>query len=146
MSAPIGYGPAGSSAASFQHVRTTNVPFEEVLAKLRAAIGASGLWVLHEIDPQAVLRRADLSIGAARQILFFHPDLMVRLLQADQSALLEAPLKFAVMELPDKTVSVRWINPEGPFARYDNAALSKLGQELAITCEHIATEALADTH
>jgi hypothetical protein len=45
----------------------------------------------YEIDPQAVLQRAGHSIGAARQLLVFDPDLMVRLLQADQSALLEAP-------------------------------------------------------
>ena len=101
--------------------------------------------IRHEIDPQAILQRAGHSIGAARQLLFFHPDLLVRLLQADQSALLEAPLRFAVMELPDGAVTIRWFNHALSFARYDNPALTNLGRELAATCERIVSDAFGDT-
>jgi uncharacterized protein (DUF302 family) len=140
----ITYGPAGNAAASFQRVRTSKLPLPEVLEKLRTGIQAAGLWVLDEIDPQSILQGAGHSIGAARQLLFFHPDLMVRLLRADQSALLEAPLKFAVMELPDGTVTVRWFDFSWSFARYDHAALSELGKELTKTCERIIADALGD--
>jgi uncharacterized protein (DUF302 family) len=91
----IVYGEAG---AAFQHAPTTALPFDEVLTRLRQAIEAAGFWVLHEIDPQKVLQRGGYDVGPARRILFFHPDLMVRLLQANPAALLEAPLKLAVMQ------------------------------------------------
>ena len=142
--APIQYGQPGDAADNFGHGRTSVQPMAAVLAALRQQIEAAGLWVLHEIDPQAILARAGHSIGAARQILFFHPDLMVRLLQADPAALLEVPLKFAVMALPDGTVSIRWIDPAIAFVRYGNAPLAELGRELAATVDQIATKALGD--
>ena len=140
----VKYGDTGPAVASFGHVRITKLAFPAVLDALRESIKSDGLWVLHEIDPQAILSRAGLVIGVARQILFFHPKLMVRLLQADPAALLEAPLKFAVMELADGTVSVRWFDPAVAFARYGNPALAALGQELAATCERIAAAALGN--
>lgn len=133
---PIAYG---SAVAAFQHARIIRLPFEQVLTRLRQAIEAAGLWVLHEIDPQKVLRRGGHDIAPARQILFFHPDLMVRLLQANPAALLEAPLKLAVMQQPDNTVTVRWHDPVAAFGRYDNPVLTELGQDLASRCEQIVT-------
>lgn len=139
--AEINYGKAGDTTESFQRAIITAEPFEEVIVRLRNGIEAAGLWVLHEIDPQAVLRRAGRSIGAGRQILFFHPDLMIRLLAADQAALLEVPLKFAVLELADSSVSVRWLDPAVAFARYRNSSLDQLAAELAAICGRVATAA-----
>ena len=138
----IRYGASGSAAATFGHVRSSVLTLPVVVERLRKSIEAAGLWVLHEIDPQAILSRAGHTIDPARQILFFHPDLMVRLLQAEPAALLEVPLKFAAMALQDGTISVRWIDPAVAFARYDNPALAELGAELAATCECVVTEAL----
>ncbi len=134
--------PEAGTVAAFQRARTTPLPLPTVIERLRSAIAASGLWVLHEIDPQAILARVGHDIGAVRQILFFHPDRMVRLLGADPAALLEAPLKLAIMALPDGSASVRWTDPALAFGRYGNPALSQLGQELATLCEKIVTEAL----
>ena len=127
----------GEAVAAFQHARMTTLPFEEVLTRLRQAIEAAGLWVLHEIDPQKVLQRGGYEIGPARQILFFHPDLMVRLLQANPAALLEAPLKVAVMQQPDRSVAVRWNDPVTAFGRYGNPVLTEMGQDLASRCGQI---------
>ena len=127
----------GQAIADFQHTRTSALPFEDALARLRRAIEAAGLWVLHEIDPQKLLQRGGHAIGLARQILFFHPDLMVRLLQANQAALLEAPLRLAVLQQPAGAVTIRWIDPAAAFARYANPALAELGQDLARRCEKI---------
>lgn len=132
----IGYGAA---VAEFQHVQVSILPFEDVLTRLRSAIGAAGLWVLHEIDPQKVLARAGRAIGPARQILFFHPDLMVRLLQANQAALLEAPLKLALLKQADASVTIRWTDPTAAFARYGHPDLADLGQDLARRCRQIVT-------
>lgn len=129
----------GAAVAAFQHARITTLPFEEALIRLRQAIEAAGLWVLHEIDPQKVLQRGGHDIGSARQILFFHPDLMVRLLRANPAALLEAPLKLAVMQQPDGTVTIRWHDPATAFGRYGNPVLTEMGQDLASRCEQIVT-------
>ncbi len=129
----------GEAVAAFQHAYITTLPFEDVLIRLTHAIEAAGLWVLHEIDLQKVLQRGGHDIGPARQILFFHPDLMVRLLQANPAALLEAPLKLAVMQQPDDTVTIRWHDPVTAFGRYGNPVLTDMGQDLASRCEQIVT-------
>lgn len=130
--------PAGTTAA-FQRQRTCLLPFPEVAARLRAGIEAAGLWVLHEIDPQAILLRGGYEISPARQILFFHPRLMKRLLEADAAAILEVPLKFALLEEGVGT-GLRWLDPATTFARYGNDALAELGRELSQTCDRIANE------
>ena len=93
--------------------------------------------VLHEIDPQAALQGFGHTIGGARLVFFFHPNLLRRLLETDWSAIVEAPPKLAVLELPDGTVAVRMANPATALARYGYPALSAFGEELAAACERI---------
>ena len=50
-------------------------------------------------------------MGGLRLIFFFHPNLVVRVLEVDWTAMVEAPLKFVVMELPEGTVSIRTADP-----------------------------------
>jgi len=135
---PVVYGAPGTAAAEFQHSLVCGLPFEDVVQRLREAIEASDLWVLHEINPQQLLHRGGYTIGATRQILFFHPRYLARVLQADPTALLEAPLKLAVMQRPDGATTIRWFDPAAAFARYGHPALSELGRELASICEKIA--------
>ena len=138
----VDYREEGRAHEPFQHLRMATLPFAEVLDCLRAAIRDENLLVLHEIDPQTILQSANHVMGQGRQILFFHPRLMARLLEADTSALLEAPLKIAVIAGSGAQVSVRWQDPAGAFARYDNPALAALGSELAQVYERIITQAL----
>jgi len=135
--------PGPRSTDGFLRTRATALPFEEVVTRLKAAIEAADLWVLHEIDPQALLRRGGFDIPPARQLLFFHPRYMVRLLSAAPSAVLEAPLKFATLEA-DQEVVVRWFDPGAAFGRYDSDALKALGVELSTLREAIAAQALGE--
>lgn len=105
--------------------------------RLKERIVAADLWVLHEINPQMLLHRGGYDIGPALQILFFHPRLMSRLLTADSAALLEAPLKFALIGFPAGRTELRWLDPRKAFARYGSPALAALGDELAGVCEGI---------
>lgn len=102
--------------------------FDETLARLRAAILAEELWILHEIDPQMLLAREGHRIGAARQLLFFHPRYMVRLLAANPFAVIEAPLKIAVLELPDGRVLLRHPDSAAALAAYPG--LEELAREI----------------
>jgi hypothetical protein len=48
---------------------------------------------LHEIDPQKALQGIGQSIGGSRLIFFFSSQTGLRVLEADWSAMVEAPLK-----------------------------------------------------
>ncbi len=72
--------------------------FEATLAQLKSAIAAAELWLVHEIDTQMLVAKAGLQIRPTRQLLFFHPRYMVRLLAENAAALPEVPLKVVVTE------------------------------------------------
>lgn len=112
-----------------------SLPFEATLARLKEAIAAEDLWIIHEINPQALLARGGYAMGPARQILFFHPRYVARLLAVDPGALVEAPLKIAILELPDGRVILRHPDPEAAFARYPG--LEALGGELGAVVQRI---------
>ncbi|WP_293372843.1 DUF302 domain-containing protein [Phenylobacterium sp.] len=132
-----------SSAPVFQQVRRISEPLEAVVDALKAAIVAADVWVLHEIDPQALLKRGGIDIARARHLLFFHPRYMKRLLDADPAAVLEAPLKFAIVT-EDTGLVVRWYDPAAAFDRYGNPDLKVLGAQLSRLCDRIAANALGD--
>ncbi|MER8658161.1 hypothetical protein NKI32_15025 [Mesorhizobium sp. M0761] len=56
------------------------------------------IWIIHEVDPQMLLKPGGYIIARTRQILFFQPRYMVHMLGADPAALLEALLKVVVMK------------------------------------------------
>jgi uncharacterized protein (DUF302 family) len=104
---------------------------------LRNEIQGAGLRVLNEIDPQKAVQGIGRSMGGLRLIFFFHPGLVVRLLEMDWTAIAEAPLKLLVTELPEGIVSIRMADPISAFGRYGNSALASFGKELAETCQRI---------
>ena len=133
----VQFGQPGTETDTFQLIRTTARPFQQVLESVRNEIAAAGMKVLHEIDPQIALQGVGHTVGSARLVFFFHPNLLLRLLETDWSAIVEAPPKLALLELPDGAVSLRMANPAGALARYGNPALTAFGQELAATCARI---------
>lgn len=139
---PVTYAGFGNASKVFQHSRTISLPHADVVERIERAVEAVGVWVLGDVDAQAFVRRGGYPLQGTVQILAFHPKFMVRLLEADPGALLGAPLKFAVVETPDCNVTVSWTDHAAAFAYYDNQVLADLGQELAVLCDAIATQAL----
>jgi uncharacterized protein (DUF302 family) len=138
----VTFGKPGAEAASFQSSYLSTRSFEEVLTRLRKEIEGAGLRVLNEIDPQKAVQGFGRSMGGLRLIFFFHPKLVVRVLEMDWTAMVEAPLKLVVTELPGGTVSVRMADPTASFGRYGNSALTGFGKELAETCQRIVRASL----
>jgi uncharacterized protein (DUF302 family) len=136
------YGRLDPKALSYQNAASSTLPFEQILERLRQSIEAADFWVLHEIDPQMIVRRDNYRLGNARQILFFHPRLLARVFAVDPALLLEAPLKFAVIELDARETIVRWIDPVESFGRYGHPEMIAIGQELAHMCRSIVDDAL----
>ncbi|TYO66770.1 DUF302 domain-containing protein [Bradyrhizobium hipponense] len=122
---------------AFQRAIATSSPFETVIETVRTVLREADIWIIHEIDPQMLLKCGGYIIARTRQILFFHPHYMVRLLGADPAALLEAPLKIVVMEDAD-AVTVRWPAPAQLFDRYGHDELAALGRELELIYAAIA--------
>ncbi|MCK1323548.1 DUF302 domain-containing protein [Bradyrhizobium sp. 156] len=132
----VDYAPPRDGHA-FQHMVAASSSFETVLGTIRTVLSEADMWIIHEIDPQMLLRRGGYIIARTRQILFFHPRYMVRLLGADPAALLEAPLKVVVTEGAN-AVTVRWPVPGLLFDRYGHDDLSLLGRELELIYAAIA--------
>lgn len=135
-------GQPGTAAAEFQLDVTSRRPLPEILASLQEAIDQAGMKVLQEIDPQGALHSIDQTIGGARLLFFFHPKLLARLLEIDFSAIVGAPLKLAVMEMPDGSVSIRAADPAIALGRYGNPALADFGQDLSEACNRIMHAAM----
>lgn len=113
---PLRYGTF--SNPPFQCVHTSRYGFDETVARLKRGLNEEDLWLIHEIDPQALLRQAGIPISPARQLLFFHPRLMRQILTASPDAIIEAPLKLVALHLPDASVSVRHLAAADQFGRY----------------------------
>ena len=102
--------------------------FDETVDMLKSAIEEQNLMVIHEINPQQMLRMVGVRTGGMRQILFFHPRYMRQILETDRSAGIEPPLKVLAMEGPDGSVMVRYVDPEYQFGRY--TGLDEIAVEL----------------
>ena len=123
----------GNATVPRHHRRVASVhPFDESVARLKTAIERADLWLIHEIDPQLLLRRGGFAIARARQLFFFHPRLMVRLLAADPGGLPEVPLKLVVTEDADGSCFVTSVLPSFSFAPYPR--LADLSAELSTLC------------
>ncbi|MFQ5679932.1 MAG: DUF302 domain-containing protein [Gemmatimonadota bacterium] len=109
--------------------------FNQTLATLRQAIEGENLMVVHEINPQQMLRMVGMRVDGIRQILFFHPRFMQRIIAANPNGGIEPPLKLVVMERPDGTVMVRYHDPVHQFAPY--AGLEGVAEELAAIVDRV---------
>jgi len=127
--APIQVKYADAPSPAWHFVVTSSFDFEQTLERLKQGIAAHDLWLIHEIDPQMLLKRGGLEIHKTRQLLFFHPRYMQRLLEANPNALIEAPLKIVVMQSSGGDISVRTTDIEKQLGRY--AGLETLAKELS---------------
>jgi len=102
--------------------------FNATVSRLKQAIEGENMMVLHEIDPQQMLRMVGMRTGGMRQILFFHPRYMKQIMEANRNAGIVPPLKILAMETPDGRVMVRYHDPVHQFAPYPG--LEDLASEL----------------
>jgi len=103
--------------------------FEDTLNRLRDAIQAEGFLLLHEINTQQIVKSHGIEIDRVHQLLFFHPRYIQAIMDNNPRAIVEAPLKFVVMENPSQQViMVRFTQPNTLFGRY--TGLTSMGREL----------------
>ncbi len=114
---------------------------ETTVERLKSEIAARDLWVLAELNPQMLLAKGGYAIRPARQIFYFHPRYMSRLLGTNAAAIVEAPLKFVVLSPDGGPVSVRHPDVAASFSGY--AGMTDLAAELATLTREIAVAATA---
>jgi uncharacterized protein (DUF302 family) len=132
----VEYAPA--SSPPFHSVVVSVLDFEATVSRLKQAITDMDLWLISEVNPQMLLERGGYAIRPARQLFFFHPRYLVRLLSADPAAVVEIPLKLVVLQMPDGSVSVRHHQVKEVLSRYRGT--SELAAELAeISSKLVAT-------
>lgn len=102
-----------------QVVHVSRLGFNETIAALEAAVAAEELWVVARLDPQMLLAKGGYQILPARQLLYFHPRYMARLLTINPAAIIEAPLKLVVLAAADGAVTVRHPDIGAAFAAYE---------------------------
>jgi uncharacterized protein (DUF302 family) len=115
--------------------------FEETIARLKAAIAAEDMWVVAELDPQMLLTKGGYTIRPTRQIFYFHPRYMSRLLVANPAAIIEAPPKIVVMTGPDGAISVRHPDIGAALAAY--VGMSEIASELVVISHRILSSITA---
>jgi uncharacterized protein (DUF302 family) len=102
--------------------------FNDTVELLTAAIEEQNLMVLKEINAQQMLKMVNMQVGGMKQLLFFHPRYMKKIMQANPMGSIEPPLKIAVMERPDGKVVVKYIKPSYLLGKYEG--LGDVGNEL----------------
>lgn len=103
--------------------------FDETLARVKQGLQAENMLLIHEINTQQIVKTAGIEINGFRQLLFFHPRFMKVILGVNPAGVVEAPLKFAVVEQDDHTVVIRYAHPGDLFSDY--AGLDSLGSDLS---------------
>ncbi|MFY0654385.1 MAG: DUF302 domain-containing protein [Cyclobacteriaceae bacterium] len=92
--------------------------YNETVDILKGAIEEQNLMVIHEIDAQKMLRMAGKQVKGMKQIFYFHPKYMKMVMEANQAATIQIPLKLIVMEKPDGKVVVRYFKPSTILNKY----------------------------
>ena len=109
-------------------MRPSAYDFNDTVEILAAAIEEENLMLIKEIDAQKMLKMVDKKVGGMKQLLFFHPRYMKRIIETNPLGSIEPPLKLVIMERPDKKVIIKYIKPTHLFSQYQG--LESIGEEL----------------
>tara|TARA_R110002049_G_scaffold188846_5_gene357295 strand:- start:544 stop:972 length:429 start_codon:yes stop_codon:yes gene_type:complete len=96
----------------------SKLPFANTVSALTGAIEDSNLMVIKVVDAQKMLRMAGKKTKGMKQIFFFHPKFMKRVMEANKMATIQIPLKLIVMEKPDGKTVIRYFMPSTLLNKY----------------------------
>jgi uncharacterized protein (DUF302 family) len=119
-------------------IKMSKYSFDETVDILKGAIEEQNLMVIHVVDAQKMLRMAGKKVNGMKQIFYFHPKFMKRVMEANKSATIQIPLKFIVMEKPDGKAIVRYFLPSKLLGSYKGE--EKIAGELDVLVNKIISE------
>jgi len=109
-------------------ITISNHNFNDTVDILKAAIENQNLMVITEVNAQKMLRMAGKKVNGMKQIFYFHPKYMRRVMEANKMATIQIPLKIIVMEKPNKKVVLRYFMPSTLLNQYKGE--EKIAEEL----------------
>ncbi|MEO0359886.1 MAG: DUF302 domain-containing protein [Pseudomonadota bacterium] len=139
---------AGAAAASPAErpgwaVHETPFVYEELIDRLKAAAKANKMGVVTQAGPTGAARSRGIEIPGNRVIGVFNNVFAVRMLEASEAAMIEAPIRFYVTEQPDGTATLSYKTPSLVFSPYedDGADVATIAAELDEIFAAIARDA-----
>ena len=125
-------------------VIATDKSYDTLLVDLRQAVRDNQMGLVTEAGPTEVAASRGETIPGNRVVGVFRNDFAVAIIRAAPAAMIEAPVRFMVMEEPDGTASLSYKRPSAVFAPYaeeGGAALAAATAELDTIFEAIAKDA-----
>jgi uncharacterized protein (DUF302 family) len=121
-----------------------DVPFDEAIARTKAALQSEGFGVLSEIDVQATLR-AKLGVDFERYLILgaCNPQLAYHGLQAEHELGLLLPCNIIVHEHNGRS-AVSIVDPAAMLGVVENDALREVADEAKARLERVVAKLAAD--
>lgn len=110
-------------------------PFETLVDRVKEAAKAQKMGIVTEAGPTAAAAARGVTIPGNRVIGVFNNVFAVRMLEASEAAMIEAPIRFYVTEQPDGTATLSWKTPGlvfSPYAEESPAVMAIAGELDAI--------------
>ncbi len=96
----------------------TDMPYQTLIDRVKEAAKANGMGVVTEAGPTQAAAARGVTIPGNRVIGVFNNVFAVRMLEASEAAMIEAPVRFYVTEQPDGTATLSCKTPGLVFSPY----------------------------
>jgi len=125
-------------------VTETQKDYATLLADLKDAVKANKMGIVTEAGPTEMAASRGETIPGNRVVGVFRNDYAVTIIGAAPAAMIEAPVRFMVMEEPDGTATLAYKYPSAVFAPYAAAGgevLESAASELDVIFDQISDQA-----
>ncbi len=121
----------------------TDQPYQALVDRVKEAAKANKMGVVTEAGPTEAAAARGVTIPGNRVIGVFNNLFAVRMLEASEAAMIEAPVRFYVTEQPDGTATLSYKTPGLVFSPYagDSPEVTAIAAELDAIFAAIATAA-----
>jgi uncharacterized protein (DUF302 family) len=116
--------------------------FAELWSRLEKAVAANKMGIVARASASKGAAARGIEIPGNAVIMVYRNDFAVRMLEANVTAGIEAPLHFNVTEDAAGTASLSYRTPSAVFAPYGGAALAEMAKELDAIFARIAADAV----
>ncbi|MBQ0745885.1 MAG: DUF302 domain-containing protein [Marinobacter sp.] len=122
----------------------TSHAYQDLVDRVKTATKANKMGVVTEAGPTEAAANRGVTIPGNRVIGVYNNDFAVRMLEASEAAMIEAPIRFYVTEQEDGTATLSYKTPSLVFSPYaeDSPEVMIIAKELDVVFEKIAEDAV----
>lgn len=124
-------------------VLETSHPYQALVDRVKATAEANNMGVVTEAGPTEAAAARGVKIPGNRVIGVYNNIFAVRMLEASEAAMIEAPIRFYVTEQEDGTATLSYKTPSFIFANYalESPEVMRIALDLDPIFESIANTA-----